>query len=295
VLATVAALVLALAPSAGAETVQLPVGEAQGVRIVRERGAIVVVFTARAARLWRRVAGKRVSVFCEERSGPDEDGFVTVEEGGTTFRAPRRGRRLGTGDLTRGMDICRVWLEARTLRRNGMRQRYGRELIVAIPLTQEGAVRLDERARTYALFALLEIAAHRGSNVDGFPTSADLVALVPVLPRPIRLSVVALPTPADTPPAGSIGYYSDGGAACRDGRRLGNRATAVSRVRRRPRHPHEHARVPLRRRVGARTRPAGRRERGRGGVRAHAPLSPTSPSYALARAALRAEARSRDA
>jgi hypothetical protein len=239
VLATVAALVLALAPSAGAETVQLPVGEAQGVRIVRERGAIVVVFTARAARLWRRVAGKRVSVFCEERSGPDEDGFVTVEEGGTTFRAPRRGRRLGTGDLTRGMDICRVWLEARTLRRNGMRQRYGRELIVAIPLTQEGAVRLDERARTYALFALLEIAAHRGSNVDGFPTSADLVALVPVLPRPIRLSVVALPTPADTPP--------------------------------------------------------GRRERGRGGVRAHAPLSPTSPSYALARAALRAEARSRDA
>jgi hypothetical protein len=31
-----------------------------------------------------------------------------------------------------------------------------------------------------------------------------------VLPRPIRLSVVALPTPADTPPAGSIGYDSDG-------------------------------------------------------------------------------------
>lgn len=209
VLAIVGALVLALAPSAGAQTVQLPVGEAQGVRIVRDHGAIVVVFTPRADRLWRRVAGKRVSVFCEERSGPDEDGFITVSEGGVTFRAPRRGRRLRTGDRTRGMDICRVWLEARTLRRNGARVRYGRELIVAIPLTQAGAVRLDERARTYALFTLLEIAARRG-NADGYLPSADLVALVPVLPRPVRLSVVALATPGDTPPAGSIGYYSDG-------------------------------------------------------------------------------------
>jgi hypothetical protein len=213
VLATVAALVLALAPSAGAGTVQLPVGEAQGVRIVRDQhGAIVVVFTPRAAQLWRRVAGKRVSVFCEERSGPDENGIVTVADGGATFRAPRRGRRLRTGDLTRGMDICRVWLAPRTLRRNGVRRHYGRELIVEVPLTQEGAVRLDERARTYALFAVLDIAAHDpdGGYADAFLTSPDLVARLPVLPRPVRLSVLALPTPADTPPAGSIGYYSDG-------------------------------------------------------------------------------------
>lgn len=208
VLAMMAALLLVLAPSASAQTAQLPVGEAKGVRIVREHGAIVVVFTPRAARLWRRVAGKRVSVFCEERSGPDEDGFITVSEGGGTFRAPRRGRRLRTGDQTRGMDICRVWLEARTLRRNGVRQRYGRELIVAIPLTQAGAIRLDEGARAYALFTLLEIAASRG-NAGAYPTSADLVALVPVLPRPVRLSVVALAATNDTPPAGSIGYYSD--------------------------------------------------------------------------------------
>jgi hypothetical protein len=207
--AAVAGVLLVAASSASAQTVQLPVGEAKGVRIVRERGAIVVVFTPRADRLWRRVAGKRVSVFCEERSGPDEDGFITVSEGGVTLRAPRRGRRLRSGDRTRGMDICRVWLEARTLRRNGVRHRYGRELIVAIPLTQAGAVRLDERARAYALLALLEIAARRG-DAAGYLPSADLVALVPVLPRPVRLSVVGLATPGDTPPAGSIGYYSDG-------------------------------------------------------------------------------------
>jgi len=211
-LATVTAVVLVAAPPAGAQTPQLPVGQANGVRIVREHGAIVVVFTQRAERLWRRVAGKRVSVLCEERSEPDEFGIVTEQGGGTTLRAPRRGRRIRTGDLTRGMDFCEVWLEARTIRRNGTRERHRRELIVAIPLTQKGAVRLDERARAHALMAILTLAAIDGGRrrLDHFPTSAELVEFVPVLPRPVRLTVVALATPSDTPPAGSIGYYSDG-------------------------------------------------------------------------------------
>ena len=33
---------------------------------------------------------------------------------------------------------------------------------------------------------------------------------VPQLPGPLKLSVVALASPSDTPPSGSIGYYSDG-------------------------------------------------------------------------------------
>jgi hypothetical protein len=214
--ALIASLVLVTfaggAPAAGAAPGQLPVGRADGVRIVRERGAIVVVFTPRAQSLWRRVAGKRVSVMCEERSGPDEAGFVTEESGGTTFRAPRRGRRLRTGDLTRGMDICRVWLEPRTVTRNGVRRRYGRRLIVAIPLSQQGAVRLDEQKRAHALASLLTIAgvdAHvRGR--DGYLTPEEFVARRRILGRPLRLPVVALQTPSDTPPAGSIGYYSDG-------------------------------------------------------------------------------------
>jgi hypothetical protein len=211
-LATVTAVVLVAAPPAGAQTPQLPVGQADGVRIVREHGAIVVVFTQRADRLWRRVAGRRVSVLCEQRSGPDEFGFVTEQGGGTTLRAPRRGRRIRTGDLTRGMDFCEVWLEARTVRRNGGRERYGRELIVAIPLTQKGAVRLDERARAQALFVLASLAASfaQQRQLDHYPPPAELVERVPRVPGSLKLSVVALPSPADTPPAGSIGYYSDG-------------------------------------------------------------------------------------
>ena len=36
------------------------------------------------------------------------------------------------------------------------------------------------------------------------------MSFLPRLKRPLKLSVVSLPNPSDTPPAGSIGYYSDG-------------------------------------------------------------------------------------
>ena len=212
-LATVTAVLLAVAPDAGADTVRLPVGEAHGVRIVRDSaGAIVVVFTPRAARLWRRVAGKRVSVFCEERSAPDEYGYVMETSGGITFRAPRHGRRLRTGDLTRGMDLCRVSLAPRKVRHNGGWLHYARVPIVAIPMNQAGAVRLDEESRALALSGLLELANIVGidHHLDRYPTSAELVADVPRVRRPLRLPVVELPSPSDTPPGGSIGYYSDG-------------------------------------------------------------------------------------
>ena len=212
-LVTVTAVVMIAAPSAGALTVELPVGQADGVRIVRPHGAIIVVFGPKADRLWRRVRGKRVSVMCEKGPDPDPDhsGFFTTEEGGTTFRAPKRGRRLRTGDLTRGMDLCRVWLEPRTVTRHGTRRHYSRELIVAIPLSQRGAVRLDERAHAAALLGLLTVAAlPQQDGADRYEASVDLVSRVPELKLPLELSVVALSSPSDTPAAGSIGYYSDG-------------------------------------------------------------------------------------
>jgi hypothetical protein len=209
------AFLIVLAPPATASEPQLPVGGADGVRIVRVHGAIVVVFGPKATRLWRRVAGKRVSVLCETGPEPDPDnpGFSFSEGGGTTLRAPKRGRRIETGDLTRGMDICRVSVEPRSVRRKGKRVRLPRRLIVEIPLTQRGAVRLDERARAHALLALLDIGAVLGQQKGHghpFAPSAELVAALPQLRRPLRLSVVELANAADTPPAGSIGYYSNG-------------------------------------------------------------------------------------
>jgi hypothetical protein len=78
----VAAVVLVTLPATAVAQTPLPVGETNGVRIVRERGALVVVFTPKAKKLWRRVAGRRVSVLCTEFLPDGSAG------GGTTMRAP---------------------------------------------------------------------------------------------------------------------------------------------------------------------------------------------------------------
>lgn len=125
------ALVLLVAPASGMAQTKLPVGEAHGVRIVRDKGAIVFVFTPTAATLYRRIAGRLVRYSC---TGPADDlnadtgGNDVIRSegsGGLTMRAPKRGRRLVTGDLTRGMDYCRIWLLARIVNRHGKRQRSG--------------------------------------------------------------------------------------------------------------------------------------------------------------------------
>lgn len=198
-----ALLLVLVVPSAAAQA-PLPVGETDGVRVVRDRGGgIVVVFTQRAEKLRRKVAGKMVSVLCTEFT---EDGS---NEGGVTQRAPKRGRRIRTGDRTRGMDYCRIWLAARTVRRGETRTRHGRRLVVSIPLTQEGAVFLDEESKVRLIFGLLTISGFEAEdrNRTGYLSPAELLEAFPQLER---VPVVALAAPSDTPPAGAVGYYSDG-------------------------------------------------------------------------------------
>jgi hypothetical protein len=203
---TAVLLALVVPSTAAAAQTPLPVGEANGVRIVREQGALVVVFTQRAERLRRRVAGKLVTMVCTEFM---EGG---IAEGEYRLRVPRRGQRINTGDLTRGIDYCSIYRTARTVRRDGERHRIRRGLVVSIPLTQTGAVHLDERAKTRTLFVLLAIADVIGQKGNsGYPTAAELFEAVSGLrPRPARRPVVALESPADTPESGAVGYYSDG-------------------------------------------------------------------------------------
>ena len=185
------ALALLVGPSTSMAQAPLPVGEAHGVRVVREKGAIVVVFTRRAAKLYRRIAGRLVDVDCTDQQPgqpvpprahaflvPHHPGEITEESsGGVRMRAPRHRRRLVTGDLTRGMDYCRVWLAPRIVRRDGARQRIQRRLIVSVPL-----------------------------KISGWPSYAQLIDQ---FPSGARAGLASLAGPADTPPASTIGYYSD--------------------------------------------------------------------------------------
>jgi hypothetical protein len=199
-IATVA--VLLLVPATGQAQATLPVGETDGVRVVREHGAIVVVFTARADKLYKRVAGKRVLVSCTEL------GDSGVSSGEVGLRAPKHRGKLRTGDLTRGMDYCRVWLAPRTTRRHGNKVHHSRVHLVSIPLTQKGAVFLDEQFKALDLMGVLFIASLTADKqkLDGYPTHAQMLQQFPQLDG----HLVALATPADAPPPGKVGYYSDG-------------------------------------------------------------------------------------
>src|SRR5918999_2245917 len=200
----IALLLLALAaPSATAQG-PLPLRPTDGVRVVRDRGEIVVVFSKRADRLWKRVAGKIVDVHCTQLF---EDG---TGSGNNHVRAPKRGRRIRTGDGSRGWDYCRVWLEPRTVRRDGRRRRLQRQLIASLPLTQQGTVFLDNQYHAFLLSALLTVSelAAEDRGRDGFLTPDELMELATTASG--EPGLVVLSSPSDTPPPDAVGYYSDG-------------------------------------------------------------------------------------
>jgi hypothetical protein len=219
-----AAVVLLVVPSTGMAQAALPVGEAHGVRVVRQKGAIVVVFTERAAKRYQRIAGRLVTVECTEQTHYPR-GNTEESSGSVTLRAPKRRRKLETGDATRGIDYCRVWLPARTVRRGDGRTRIPRRVIVSVPLTQSGAVFLDEESKARGLFRWLFGAEAVAENLklSGWPSYAQVVEK---LGPEAGQRLVSLASPTDTPPARTIGYYSDGrehvavATLSRSGRRL---------------------------------------------------------------------------
>ena len=194
-IAGLVAVALLAVPSAAAAQTPLPVGEADGVRITKARGHIV--FTDKATKLWRRVAGRMIVFECTT--------FVPggAEGGGIGIRVPKRGRRVTTEGLAAGADYCTIALPAR---RKGRRDKVVR----SIPLSQPGAVFLDEREVARGLFGLLfaiDFAfEERGSGA--YPTAEQVLTRFPQF----RGHVIPLSGPADTPPPKTIGYWSDGAA-----------------------------------------------------------------------------------
>lgn len=202
----IAAITLLVAPATSrAITPQLP-GEAQGVRIVRSGDRAAIVFTRRASGLWRRIAGKPIETSCTQLTPSTSAGILGEGTGGRAFRAPRSRRPLPIG-MTPASDYCAVSL------------RYERDrlltfdTVVVIPVTQAGAVALDEREKSSELIGLLALASGVGDEarpaVFASPKQMTRGVAARVL-RQERLKVVPLSAATDTPPAGVIGYWSDG-------------------------------------------------------------------------------------
>jgi hypothetical protein len=134
------------------------------------------------------------------------DQFDSVASG--NLDVPRRGRRVRTGFDPGPADFCRFFLKAHTVKRHGERHRVARRVLFSIPLTQAGAVYLDEESKTASMLGIGVLAsfAKDDQRLAGAPTYAQLVQAYPRLAK----RVVALPAPGDSPPPERIGYYSDG-------------------------------------------------------------------------------------
>jgi hypothetical protein len=198
---------LAIAVPAAEAAPNLPVGEADGVRVRSDNGAIAVVFTPRAARLYRRIAGRVITIGCTDLPSRRNLGITGIPSKLETFRAPKRRSTLRTISVpAEDQDYCRVW--------RGRSAETG-DRVVSVPLTQTGAVYLDEEARVREMGQLITFAgilADRRRSLS-WPTAADLFdaefggrRVRDFWPRPLA----ALDSPSATPPAGALGYYSDG-------------------------------------------------------------------------------------
>ena len=174
---------LALAQSASAQVA----GPDQGVTAAHGAHGIVIKFGKRAAKTYRRIAGRRIKVSCESVSR--NAGYGISVEGGMemTVRAPRKRGRIRTFDRSRA-DICVVRLP-----------KAGDEVVAAAPLTARGRTFLDELGIASLISTVLDI-----GDDDGTPApAADVVAQG-------HGAIVALDGPDATPPPGKAGYWTDG-------------------------------------------------------------------------------------
>jgi hypothetical protein len=163
-------------------------GPDQGVTAAHGRDGIVIKFGKRAAKTYRRIAGRRIKLSCESVSRT-AGGYGYSVDGGMEMvvKAPRKRGRIRTFDRSRA-DICTVRLP-----------KAGDEVVAAAPLTAQGRAFLDELGIASFIEGVLELGAH-----DGTPApAADVVAKG-------RGFIVALDGPDASPPRGKAGYWTDG-------------------------------------------------------------------------------------
>jgi hypothetical protein len=201
-LLTATGLALALLAPSVAQAQTLPVGEAHGVRLVEDHGVLVLIFSHRSAKLRERINSRYAWMDCTELGDVFSNGF------GGNLDVPPHGRRVSTGFDSSNADFCRFFLRSHTVKRHGSRHHVSRRVLFSIPLTQAGAVYLDEESKVGDMFTvgLLAELIQDDQKLAGAPTYAQLLQEYPKLAR----VAVELAAPGDSPPPRRVGYFSDG-------------------------------------------------------------------------------------
>jgi hypothetical protein len=174
----------------GAAFAQEPGAATPGMTVRVERKGVVVSFSARAARAYRGIRGRTVTVRCTVL-GP-AGGLSRVDEStSANVRVPRKRSRLRVKVPARRYDLCEV---SRT---------DGRRPPLAAALTPLGGTHLDERAAATRLVGVIVLATSLDPRSSAWPPAERVAAIS-------EGTVVALAGPADAAPAGKVGYFSDG-------------------------------------------------------------------------------------
>jgi hypothetical protein len=180
-----------------AAALRLPVGtDGRGVLARRHGGEVELTFTSRAAARYRRIAGRRVDAGCTTilETGPAGDATDETDVG-QVLVAPRM-RRSFSADIGGGhFDFCTVKLDES--------KPSSAVEIASVAVSRHGAIYLSERhtARD-VLYALFLVSLHASRT----PPSAARIE------RLSRGYVVPLSGPTARPPAGRVGYWTDGRA-----------------------------------------------------------------------------------
>lgn len=193
------------APAANASVGDLlmPVYDAADDVHVRSGGA-VVRFGPKAAKLYKTFAGKTASVGCGEVA--DDDGSLSSVgfASNPSYKIPKR--RGSVRMWTQG-DYCTIATKQEKRDRRCFSSEDRKRCIrVIVAVTDRGRAFLDQRARTIEL----------GVTTVAVSFAADPSLKVPgdTLLERVRAQlgpdVVELATPDDTPPAGKVGYWTDG-------------------------------------------------------------------------------------
>jgi hypothetical protein len=205
-LVAVAAAAWGGAEQAHAAPAPLPLGtDGHGVRIV-QRGHPARLVVLLSAKRHRALAGHQLVIVCTPvpqvalgggtTTGRRDFREVPLPPGSTHVRLhvpPKRGP-LATGLSPRG-DWC-----ALTLRKRDGDQGVTSQRFAIVPLTDAGAAFVDERAvavRVIVSVLLLE---------PGFPHQPSVQRIARTM------HAIVLSSPAQTPPPGQLGIYSDGHA-----------------------------------------------------------------------------------
>lgn len=190
--ATLALAMVAVLAAAAPAAAQDPL-EVRGVRAANAAsGGVTITFTSRAAKLYRRIAGRRTIVRCQavDASGALLLPLDRADELFQDRRAPRTRRPLRLRGSAQ-YDVCELTV---------FRRRVKKVLSLSLPLTPAGASYLEARRLGNRMVAVLIFTASLGAG-GAYPAAEKVAEDVPRL--------VVLAAPGDSPPPGRVGLYSD--------------------------------------------------------------------------------------